>query len=117
MRPAIDLARVAGVFLACGALAAAAGEARPQAPAKAGARHTVAIDGTRYVPEVLTVKRGDSVTWVNKDPFPHTVTSGKAFDSASLGAGRSWTYVARKSGRYEYICSLHPNMKGTLVVE
>lgn len=78
---------------------------------------TVTIDGTRYQPEVVTVKRGDTVTWVNKDPFPHTVTSGKAFDSRDIGADRSWKHTFRKAGRFDYICTLHPNMKGAVVVE
>jgi plastocyanin len=77
----------------------------------------VSIDGTSYSPSTLTVKRGDTVTWVNKDPFPHTVTSGKDFDSRDIAANGSWKYVASKAGRFDYICTLHPNMKGVLVVE
>ena len=48
---------------------------------------TVAIDGTTYQPSTLTVKVGESVTWQNKDPFPHTVTSKDAgFDSQSIAS-------------------------------
>jgi len=78
---------------------------------------TVAIDGTRYAPEVVTVKRGARVTWKNQDPFPHTVTARGTFDSGDIAAGKSWTFTAGKAGRYDYICTLHPTMKGTLVVE
>jgi plastocyanin len=81
------------------------------------ATHTVVIDGLKYEPETLTVKRGETVVWVNKDPFPHTVTAKGAFDSHDIAAGKSWKYVARKTGEYPYICTLHPNMKGTLKVE
>jgi plastocyanin len=81
------------------------------------AQHTVTIDGLKYVPETLTVKPGDTVTWVNKDPFPHTVTAPGKFDSRGIPADGKWKYVARKAGRYDYICTLHPNMKATLVVE
>jgi len=81
------------------------------------ASHTVNIDGVAYVPETLTVHQGDMVTWINKDPFPHTVTAKGAFDSHDIAAGASWRYVARKPGAYDYICTLHPNMKGTLKVE
>ena len=63
------------------------------------------------------VKRGDTVTWINKDPFLHTVTAAGAFDSRSMVAGASWKYAARKTGDFAYICTLHPNMKGTLKVE
>jgi len=104
----VPLLRRAGAIVA---LASAAGAFA------AGTKHTVAIDGVKYVPETITVKRGDSVTWVNHDPFPHTVTAAGAFDSKDIAADGKWTYVARKPGRYDYICTLHPNMKGTLVVE
>jgi plastocyanin len=79
--------------------------------------HTVVIDGVRYTPEALTVKRGDTVVWVNKDPFPHTATSKGAFDSREIAAGKSWRWTARKAGDYAYTCTLHPNMNGTLKVE
>jgi len=78
---------------------------------------TVAIDGTAYVQPTLTVARGTAVTWENRDPFPHTVTSAGHFDSGSIAAGAHWRYVATKPGTFEYICTFHPNMKGRLVVE
>ena len=40
-----------------------------------------------------------------------------AFDSHDIAGGKSWKYTARKAGEYAYICTLHPNMKGTLKVE
>ena len=55
--------------------------------------------------------------WTNKDPFPHTVTAPGKFDSHDIAADGSWKYVARTAGEYAYICTLHPNMKGTLRVE
>ena len=90
-----------------------AADAAPPKPAV----HTVVIEGVKYEPEALTVARGDTIEWVNKDPFPHTVTSPGAFDSREIGAGKSWRYVARKAGDYAYVCTLHPNMRGTLVVK
>ena len=81
------------------------------------ATHTVVIEGVKYEPETLTVKRGDMIVWINKDPFPHTVTAKGSFDSHDIGAGRSWKYTARRAGEFAYICTLHPNMKGTLKVE
>jgi plastocyanin len=89
----------------------------PALAADAPAKHTVLMDGTKYEPATLTVKRGATVTFVNKDPFPHTVTTPGKFDSKSIAAGKSWKYAAKKAGTYEYICTLHPNMKGTLIVE
>lgn len=78
--------------------------------------HTVIIEGTRFEPAVMTVNRGDTVVWLNKDPFPHTATAKGVFDSHTIAAGKSWKYRARTTGTHSYICTLHPNMKGTLVV-
>jgi plastocyanin len=86
-------------------------------PASAVTTYTVAMDGTRFIPETLTVKRGDRVVWVNKDPFPHTATAAGTFDSKDIAAGKSWTYVAGKLGEFAYVCTLHPGMKGTLLVQ
>lgn len=83
----------------------------------AGQAHTVIIEGLSFKPQVLVVHRGDRITWINKDPFPHTVTSttGK-FDSHEIAADGSWSYVARKTGEYDYVCSLHVTMKGRIEV-
>jgi len=85
--------------------------------AAAAATHVVVMDGVGYAPAALTVKRGDTVVWRNKDPFPHTVTAKGKFDSGSIAAGKEWKYVANKPGVYPYLCTLHPNMTGTLTVE
>lgn len=98
--------------LVCAAALACAGGAFA-----AGATHTVVIEGVKYEPGALTVNRGDTVVWMNKDPFPHTVTANAAFDSHDIAAGKSWKYTARKPGEYAYVCTLHPNMKGTLTVK
>ena len=101
------------------ALAGAAGLWFAASGAAAGpsAKHTVTIEATSYKPETITVKKGESVTWVNKDPFPHTVTAAGKFDSKSIAANGKWTYKATKAGEFSYICTLHPNMKGTIKVE
>jgi plastocyanin len=85
--------------------------------APAPATHTVTISGMRFHPEVLTVKTGDSVVWVNKDPYPHTATSqAGGFDSREIGPGKSWTYTARAKGEFPYRCTLHPTMRAMLRV-
>jgi plastocyanin len=112
------LARPLAVALACAwGLLSIADAAVGASVADEPAIHTVIIEGVKYEPEALTVKRGDTVIWVNKDPFPHTVTAAGAFNSHSIVVGGSWRYVARKAGDYAYTCTLHPNMKGTLKVE
>jgi plastocyanin len=93
----------------------AAGAAKP-------VTHTVNIDGTAFVPPQITVAAGDTIVWVNKDPYPHTATASAArrdggFDSKSIAADKSWKFTAKKKGDYPYICSIHPSMKGTITVK
>ena len=99
------------VAFACGVLLS-----DPLAAAR-GAVHTIVIEGSSYTPAALSVRKGDTIVWVNKDPFPHTVTAPGAFDSHSIAANRSWRYAARVPGEYGYTCTLHPNMKGNLKIE
>jgi plastocyanin len=84
-----------------------------------GEMNTVLISVFRYQPDTLTVKAGETVEWKNADIVPHTVTAadGKAFDSGSIAKGASWRFTLVKSGTYDYNCTLHPNMKGKLVVQ
>jgi plastocyanin len=88
------------------------------AAAGAGASHTVTIDGTAFKPPAITVKAGDSVVWVNNDPFPHTATAtAGSFDSKPIAAGQSWRFTPRAKGDFAYKCTLHPTMRGTLHVQ
>ena len=106
------------VALVCGWGAVGAGTITlAAATAEKPATYSVAIEGVAYQPNVLIVRRGDTVAWVNKDPFPHTVTARGAFDSRDIPAGATWKYLARKTGSFRYLCTLHPNMQGTLTVE
>ena len=87
-------------------------------PFAAGAEtHTVVIEGMQMQPAALTVKRGDKVTWRNKDIVPHTVTAPGKFDSKGISGGASWSWTAGAKGRYDYVCTYHPGMKATLTVE
>ena len=79
--------------------------------------HTVTIDGFEFHPPEVTVGKGDVVVWVNKDPVPHTATAkGAALDSCSIAASGSFRFTATREGRFDYVCTLHPTMKGVLVV-
>jgi plastocyanin len=80
--------------------------------------HTVTIVGMRFQPETITVARGDTIIWVNKDLVPHTATSEAGrFDSKDIEAEKSWRYTIRKRGEFAYICTFHPTMKGMLRVK
>nr|WP_240975839.1 cupredoxin family copper-binding protein [Paraburkholderia aromaticivorans] len=84
----------------------------------AGKTYLIAIEQMRFDPPVLTVHRGDRVVWVNRDLFPHTASAtSKAFDSREIAPNASWTYVARETGSYPYLCTLHATMHGTVIVQ
>ena len=80
--------------------------------------HTVTTENMRFQPESLTVSRGDTVVWVNKDLVPHTATSeAGGFDSQVIQAEKSWKFTVRKRGDFAYVCTFHPTMTATLRVE
>lgn len=96
---------------------APAGHAAQPSSRPAGHSYRVIIEDMRFNPRTLRVHRGDRITWINRDPFPHTATAANgAFDSHLIAPDGSWTYVARKAGRYDYACTLHVTMKGRLEV-
>jgi plastocyanin len=79
---------------------------------------TVTMDGTGFTPAELHVAVGETVTWINKDPFPHNVTSARAhMHSPDSPPDGRWSFVPKTAGRFDYVCTLHPGMKGVLIVE
>jgi len=79
--------------------------------------HQVAIRNFIFQPETLTVAAGDTVVWTNSDFVPHTATArGGEWDSKSVGANGTWTFVATTAGRHTYYCVFHPNMQGVIEV-
>ncbi len=80
---------------------------------------TVAIKGFAFSPSNLTIKKGAKVTWTNEDTAPHDVTqtNGSALKSSTLHKGDSFSFTFDKAGTYEYLCSIHPMMKGSIIVE
>jgi plastocyanin len=86
--------------------------------AAAPTTHTVTIDGFEFHPATVTVHRGEVVVWRNQDPVPHTATSQPGgLDSGEIGTDGSFRFTAARTGRFEYVCTLHPTMKGVLVVD
>lgn len=72
-----------------------------------------------YSPPTITVIIGvnNTVTWVNNDIAPHTVTDTGVFDSGPINRGGSWSYTFTTPGTYNYHCSYHPWMHGTVIVK
>jgi plastocyanin len=108
---------------AAGVPAAAAASSRrapePTPTESEGVRGTaVTMDGVSFTPERLIVKVGETVTWTNKDPFPHNVVSSDGgFKSEDIAPDGQWQFRATAAGRYPYTCTLHPGMDGMLIVE
>jgi plastocyanin len=87
------------------------------APAAPVRGNQVNIDGFAYVPATLTVKVGTTVTWTNRDEEPHTVASSDgSFHSPGMGTGATFTHTFSAAGTFDYVCSIHPMMHGTVVV-
>ena len=101
--------------LAVAALALAA--TLPAAAARA-TETEVKIDNFAFAPQRIVVQAGTTVTWINADDAPHTVASStKVFKSGALDTEDKFSFTFTTPGTYEYFCSLHPHMTGTVVVE
>ena len=122
--------RIASLLFGCIALLGAAGWAmaadsaatrrpEPTPTESEGVRGTaVSMDGVEFTPARLIVKVGETVTWTNKDPFPHNVKSADgSFASDEIVPDAQWQYRATTAGRFPYTCTLHPGMDGILIVE
>jgi LPXTG-motif cell wall-anchored protein len=97
--------------------ASAARAGTPKPLARATASGGVTIQGFAFHPGSITVSVGDTVTWTNHDSADHTATaSDGSFDTGTLGQGRSGSHTFTRAGTFGYICSIHPNMHGTVVV-
>ncbi len=76
-----------------------------------------------YIPSVIVIDSGNQVTWVNEDSAFHSVTSGfygepsELFDSGHLDPYESFTVDFDEKGTYDFFCTLHPWMKGQVIVE
>jgi plastocyanin len=78
----------------------------------------VKIDNFAFAPQRVVVKAGTTVIWINDDDIPHTVaSSARLFKSNALDTKDKFSFTFTTAGAYEYFCSLHPHMTGTIVVE
>ncbi len=90
------------------------------APAAWADEPAINIDNFTFSPAVVTVPVGTKLKWTNRDDIPHTVTDAaekRAFKSAPLDTGDTFSFVFTSPGTYHYFCSLHPHMQGTVVVQ
>jgi plastocyanin len=80
--------------------------------------YTVHIRDDAFNPPAVTVRAGDTVTFVNDDDDAHTATADDgSWDSEGLNQGQKWSHTFAKAGKVAYHCTVHPFMKATLVVQ
>jgi plastocyanin len=98
-----------------GGSGSAATPAASDAPAGSNA---VIISNFAFAPASLTIPAGSTVTWTNKDEEPHTVVSsdGTTFHSPGMDTGATYSFTFANAGTFEYVCSIHPMMHGTVAV-
>jgi plastocyanin len=78
---------------------------------------TIEIRDFDYFPRELTVESGTTITWVNRDTVPHDAADeGGAWGTAMLKQDESDTLTYDTPGVYQYLCTIHPDMKATLTV-
>jgi plastocyanin len=93
--------------------------AAPQASSDVQAAPSVTIQNFAFSPSSITVKKGTTVTWTNKDSAGHTVTetdSKSGPTSGTLMNGQSYHFTFSTVGTFHYKCNIHPSMTGTVTV-
>jgi plastocyanin len=80
--------------------------------------YVVHIRDDKFQPPSITVRAGDQVSFINDDDDAHTATADDgSWDSEGLNQGQTWSRTFSKGGKITYHCTVHPFMKGTLVVK
>lgn len=117
------LAMAAAVFVCSACSSAATATKNPRivdAPTPTSPEEVVIYE-YKYIPPTMTVAVGATVTWVNHDIAPHTATyrsfDAESFDSGNLSAMQIYSHRFKKAGTYDYLCTLHQGMRGTVVVQ
>ena len=86
----------------------------PVDPGAVASDPTVVVSDMSFTQDRLTVEAGTTVTWVFQDDMPHNVV-GDGFGSEVMQTG-TFSHTFTDPGTYPYVCTLHPNMQGTVVV-
>ena len=105
------------ITLACLFFSFAHADEEKEVPAVPASK--IEIKDFMFIPQTITVKSGQSITWINRDDEPHTVVSvEKQFKkSPPLDTDQAFTITAGAPGTYTYFCSVHPKMTGTIIVQ
>ena len=89
----------------------------PNRKAHSSASTSVTMGDFFFSAATVTVDVGDTVTWHNSGQAPHTATANDgSFDTGTINSGGSGSHTFNSPGTFSYICTIHPNMKGTVRV-
>lgn len=112
------LAAIAALIAGCGSSGDGTDQTSSPASAATGAK-AVTIEDYIYEPASITVPKGTTVSFTNRDSTPHTATSKESglFESGSIDTGKTGKVTLEETGTFAYYCLFHPFMKGTIVVE
>ena len=72
---------------------------------------------TNFSPRTVTVQVGGSVIWSNRDGEKHTTVSDTGVWSSDINPGGEFTRVFATAGKYDFHCTIHPGMTGTITVQ
>ena len=80
---------------------------------------SVEIKSFAFNPDTINISKGRTVTWTQFDTAPHTIISVNSTfpNSPSLSKGQTYSYTFNETGIFEYYCSIHPSMKGKVIVK
>jgi plastocyanin len=119
-RRLLDRRQAIGLLVAgLGGIGVASLQRRSLAGTQVTPAQEIKIADFRFVPSTLAVPIGTTVTWINDDGEPHTVTSSddpRRFKSTALDTGDRFSFTFGEAGTYAYFCSVHPHMTGKIVV-
>lgn len=80
--------------------------------------HAVTISGFKFTPARISVAAGDTITFTNNDSAPHTATAlNGAFNTGTIGKGKSKKVTVNNAGGLDYKCNFHPAMKGKVTAK
>jgi plastocyanin len=97
--------------------AAQGAEAPPKPGGEAPRAETVEMVDFAFEPSSATIQVGGKVTWKNQGQAPHTATADDdSFDTGTIDAGKLGAETFKMAGTYSYICTIHPDMAGTIEV-
>jgi plastocyanin len=119
------LAGALALLTACGSSNSATPASPTPAPATTSTGTPVSIPpgaqvlgSSAYVPNPVTISAGSVVTWTNNDSTAHTASSNTGvFNSGTIGPGQSFSFTFTAAGTYQYHCTFHQGMVGSVVVQ